>query len=208
MIKLFRKSKPLVYWNDLEIPAKIFFKYIDTSEDSLLGTAPKQLIEKAWDNIIDEYYLISKNEKIKSALDKQTKIRLLELKIQKVRDCIYALMYVVPGEMIEEKKSIQESLKKLGVKYDISKNTIDECHRILKSDIGILKNQLNMILAGIPAQKEKVKKVFEEDLSQIMRVLGFSIPADLSMYLFLSHVQTAKEISEANKKSISKKNGK
>lgn len=206
MIKLFRKSK-VIYWNNLDIPAKVFFKFIDTSDYKLLGSADKPLLEKAWDSIMDEYYLVSKNEKIKSFLDKQTKIKLLDLKIHKIRECIYALMYVVPGECVEEKKTIQEALKKLDVKYDIEKNTVDECHRILKSNIGILKNQLNMLLSAMPAQKEKIHKVFEEDLSQIMRVLGFSIPVDLSMYLFLSHVNSAKEISEANKK-LSIKNGK
>jgi len=208
MIKLFRKTKQS-YWNNLDIPAKIFFKIIDASDLSLLGNAPKIILEKAWDEIIDEYYTVSKNTKIKAYLDKQTKVKLLELKIHKIRECVFALMRVIPGELIEEKKIIQEALKKLDVKYDYTKNTVEQCHRIIKSDLGILRNQLNMILSSIPEQKEKVIKVFEEDLSQIMRVLGFSIPADLSMYLFLSHANTAKEISEANKKSITKsKNGK
>lgn len=191
-------------YTNLEIPAKLFFNIIDTSNYEVLGGENDEENAILWNSIFDEYYLLSENIKIRSIMDKQFKISIIELKIQKIKDCIYSLMYVIPPELIEEKKIIKSALKELGVKYDIDKDTVDQCHRMLKSDIGILNNQLSMLSASLPIKKEEVKRTFEDDLSSIMRVLGFSVPVDISMYLYLSHLKTVKNISESNKN----KNGK
>jgi len=195
----------MIQYNNLEIPAKMFFKIIDTSDLSLLGEDSAENQQKSWNNIFDEYFELSGNKKIKSAMDKNFKLAFLELKIRKIKDCIHALMYIIPYECIQEKQTIQGALKSLSVKYDPSKNTIDECSRILKSDIGMLKNQINIILSGIPKSKESIKRTFEDDMSSIMRVLGFSVPIDISMYLYLSHLKTVKSISESSNKK--QKNG-
>lgn len=195
----------MIKYTNLEIPAKTFFKIIDTNDLSLMGEDTPENLLNAWNIIFDEYYLISGNKKIKSAMDKRFKTAYLNLKIRLIKDCIHALMYVIPHENIEEKKIIQGSLKALNVKYDYNKNTIDECHRMLKSDIGIIKNQLNMIAVDIKAKDESIQRTFEDDLSSIMKILGFSVPVDLSMYLYLSHLKTVKAISESSKKQ--NKNG-
>lgn len=192
-------------WNDLEIPAKLYFKIIDTNDLSLLGGETTEEREQAWSKIVDEDYLVTKNTKIKSYLDRQCKIAVMELHIQAVRDHLYLLTSLSLTE--SNKKELAESLKELGVKIDVSKNIIDECHRVLKSDLGIMKNKLNMLISSEPKKQEHIKRSFESDLVAVENVLMRPLPDNVSLIYFREATKSAKEKSEANKKSV-KRNGK
>lgn len=192
-------------WQDAEIPAKLYFKILDSNDFTLLGEGTNEEREKAWSKIVDEDFEITNNQKVKSYLDKRCKIEALKLHIQAIKDQIYVLVYMPLTDKM--KSECSENLKILGCKYDIEKDIVDECHRIMKSNIGILKNQLNMLEDTVIKKSEGIKKSFEADLVAIENVLMRPLHTDVTLRYFREASKSAKSKSEANQK-LSKKNGK
>jgi len=192
-------------WDSAEIPAKIYFKIIETNDLSLLGGENDEQREKAWSKIVDEDFEISENSKIKQYLDRQCKTEYLRLNIQAIKDNMQVLLYTPTSE--SQKEELATILKELGVKIDIKKDIVEECHRVLKSDLGIMKNKLNMLIASEPKKQESIKRTFESDLVAVENILMRPLPDNVSLIYFREAVKSAKQKSEANKKSM-RKNGK
>jgi len=192
-------------WDSAEIPAKLYFKIIETNDLSLLGGESDEQREKAWSKIVDEDFDISENSKIKQYLDRQCKTEYLRLNIQAIKDNMQVLLYTPTSE--SQKEELATILKELGVKIDIKKDIVEECHRVLKSDLGIMKNKLNMLIASEPKKQESIKRTFESDLVAVENILMRPLPDNVSLIYFREAVKSAKQKSEANKKSM-RKNGK
>jgi len=192
-------------WDSAEIPAKLYFKIIETNDLSLLGGENEEQREKAWSKIVDEDFEISENSKIKQYLDRQCKTEYLRLNIQAIKDNMQVLLYTPTSE--SQKEELATILKELGVKIDIKKDIVEECHRVLKSDLGIMKNKLNMLIASEPKKQESIKRTFESDLVAVENILMRPLPDNVSLIYFREAVKSAKQKSEANKKSM-RKNGK
>jgi len=192
-------------WDSAEIPAKIYFKIIETNDLSLLGGESDEQREKAWSKIVDEDFEISENSKIKQYLDRQCKTEHLKLQIQAIKDNMQVLLYTTTSE--SQKEELATILKELGVKIDIKKDIVEECHRVLKSDLGIMKNKLNRLIASEPKKQESIKRTFESDLVAVENILMRPLPDNVSLIYFREAVKSAKQKSEANKKSM-RKNGK
>ena len=115
------------------------------------------------------------------------------------------LLYTTTSE--SQKEELATILKELGVKIDIKKDIVEECHRVLKSDLGIMKNKLNRLIASEPKKQESIKRTFESDLVAVENILMRPLPDNVSLIYFREAVKSAKQKSEANKKSM-RKNGK
>jgi len=133
------------------------------------------------------------------------KIEAIKLHIQAIKDQIYILVYLPLTEPM--RKDCIDNLKILGCKYDNTKDVIEECHKIMRSTVGIMKNQLNMLESTVNKKSENIRRSFEADLVAIENVLMRPLPNDVSLRYFREATKSAKLKSEANQKSM-RKNGK
>lgn len=208
-MRLFAKPKKqpelIPLWDSADIPAKTYFKIIETDNLLLLGGNSDEERENAWSKIVDEDFEITQNTKVKTYLDKRCKIEALNLHIQAIKDNMYVIVYLPITEAIKEE--VIRNLLDLGCKWENEKGIIDNCHRIAKSNIAILSNQVKILQDTVKQKSESIKSTFESDLVAIENVLMRPISEDVSLRYFREATKSAKAKSEANQK-ITQKNGK
>lgn len=192
-------------WDSADIPAKLYFKILETDDFTLLGGNSEEEREQAWSKIVDEDFEITKNVKVKTYLDKRCKIEALKLHIQAIKDNMYVLIYLPLTDTL--KKEIIFNLSELGCKWEDDKDIIDNCHRIAKSNIALLNNQVKMLEDTVSKKVTDIKSSFEADLIAIENVLMRQISENVSLRYFREATKSAKSKSEANQK-ITRKNGK
>lgn len=192
-------------WDSADIPAKLYFKILETDDFTLLGGNSEEERDLAWSKIVDEDFEITKNTKVKTYLDKRCKIEALKLHIQAIKDNMYVLIYLPLTQTLKD--DLISNLSELGCKWEDDKDIIDNCHRIAKSNIAILSNQVKIIEDAVSKKGTNIKTSFEADLVSIENVLMRPISENVSLRYFREATKSAKAKSEANQK-ITSKNGK
>lgn len=200
-------------YKDCDIPAKLFFKIINTGDYSLLGKGNNKQREKAFDDIMDEFYVLDNNQRIGNLYKKRVKIAMLQLKIQFITDLLIVLTRTPLKN--NERSQIIDALNGIdGVKINFLKsNDINilqaEVLRVQRSVLGSLNNQLKIeeSTEQKAVSEEKTVIKFEAELVRLSRVIGFQINPEITLREFVAYKASAIETVNQQKKQQSK-NGK
>jgi len=200
MLKIFkrkRESKPthVIFWTNCDIPAKLFFDIMHTGDYSKLGTDTPAKLEAAFDGIFDEYTTISNNLKVANYLNKNKKISDIVLQINGIEETISVIEFVPMTQAHAlECVEILNRYKAVKPKFDPkAKDILKEINRIKTSVLGILRNQLNQLIDGLPKQKEKVANEYHHEKIILQSVHGYVIPDSTSLYEWVEYIKVAKE---------------
>lgn len=214
MLKLLqrdKKPKPVIYWTDGEIPAKIFFDILFNKCLDKVGTASVEELEKAFDKIFDEYVERSGNEQIQMWYKKQCEVAKTISIIEAIELILYRICY---GELtvnerlelidalnsIEERHETDYAPAKMVVKFDINKPFFEEVHRVQTVVLGRLRTKLRAEQANEKQQEEAVKYNFEGDLVAIENVMGRSLDDNVTLRKYLEYVKSANRKVMAQRK--------
>lgn len=204
MIALFKRikqHKPVILWQDCNIPAMLFFDILNTRDYSKLGTAPIEELEKAFENIFDEYVVLDGNEKVIQWYKKQCKIAFLKFQINTIETALNAVCYI--PMTVEQRIRIIDSLNSMGspkVKFDKDKPILDEVQRVQRSVLGSIRNRLNLELSNEKKVEEQAKYSYRKDLAAVENVLGHALPEEMSLEMFLERKKSAVEKSNNQRK--------
>lgn len=199
------------YYNDLEIPVRLFFKIAEKKEtlQALIieGKPSEDKLQKAWDYIYDEYVRRLKNNKMNHTMRMQSRLALLNLRITKIEDCLKVLFITaLPKEAV---KRICLALVKLKI-FINPEEPIDE--QILQK----LQIDLNNLIIERDILAEKVEKAtegvgdftFEDTIANAEQILEYSIGETMSLGMFISRVNTAKAKAKRLKQQQQSRNRK
>lgn len=208
-LKTKRKAAPkkVIKWTDAKIPADVFFDILDTGDYTLLGTAPFEELEAVFDKIFDEYVRIDNNQKVLAWYKKMVKTRLLTNQIAIIENLLYIITFTPLNK--DERLMFIDKLNDIeGVRVNFKKDKpiMDEISRVKNVVIGSLQNRLNMEKNTEKKEKEAVKYSYKQDLAGIESILGYNMPENMSLEMFLYRKKTAQEKAKAHKNV--KKNGK
>jgi len=199
---------PLIYWHDCNIPAKLFFEVMYSSDYTKLGKASETELQAAYDVIFDEYVLLDNNDKVIQWFKKKCRVLDINTKISTINLCLHHIaMTVMTHAERKEAVDILNSIEGVRINFSLKKDPLEEISRVQTSVIGQLKNQLNQEIASEKTVNEKVKHSFENDLVSIENALERTIPDDVSLYKYIALKQSAIERSNSFKK-LHNKNGK
>lgn len=189
--------KNVEYYEDLQIPARLFFEVIETSDLNLLVIKFKHKEEKlkeAWEKIYDLYYEKRNDSKMSHVLEVQKKMRLTQYKIDIIKDALRVLITLnLPKETAQ---TICEALMKLGVKIDNSKPINEEVLNKLQIDVNNLRIQLESQAEHLKTLTSGVKSSYEDACVSIENTLERTISEDVSLSKFISLENSAKERSK------------
>lgn len=106
----------MIYDSPETIPAKVYYKILDTGKLRLLTDDPnikEEELKLVWDKIEEEYSSINKHvsKELKKVIDISKQIESLECKLQFVNLAVYYLRHVKDDELIDKLKSYGYSFK-------------------------------------------------------------------------------------------------
>ena len=183
MINFFKKAK---YWNNLEIPAKLFFERMAEDDNNLLiiqGKPKSKHLDQAWDDIFDMFFKEKKSLELGLILKTQTAIALLHYRIE-MYDMFIQVMYITLFNPEIIKKWIGE-LKKVKLRVDEKKPIREEIIRIQKYTIPQLVTDLELEIENLKKLTQGEKAKFYEMLAAIST--NFHIPESISLAMFLGY---------------------
>lgn len=189
-----------IKYTDCKIPAGVFFEILETNNFTLLGNSTPEELESVFDKIFDEYVLLENNEKVIQWYAKKQKIALIQTQICIIDNILYSICY--NHLTIEERLSQIEmlnSIKGVIVKFDADKPILDEVLRVKNVVIGSLNNRLNIELATEKKQSANVKYSYLKDLAAIENILGYNMPEDMSLEMFVHRKKTATQKAKSSK---------
>jgi len=191
------------YTNIDTIPAKTFFKILETKDYQLLKPKPKEKgLEQVFISIYDEFFIKSDNTEANEYLKLTKEIASLEYKIAYLKQALHFYFYNRTTEAMR-----MEFIEALKVGYDIVINIelpfIDEVKRVLSVEIGIIENDLSLAKTNYEKMtKKSQQKAFDYELQvvNLENVIKRSINDDITLAKYIAYEKTAKKIvSEYNK---------
>lgn len=190
-------------WQDCNIPAKLFFKVINTGDYTLLGKGKSEVLEKSFYKILDEFCIIDDNKAIIEAYQKSAKAMVTRLQIALIKEYLYHLTFVKMSKDVQDMFIDKlNSISGVVVEFSKVKPLFEEINRVETKVIGRLINQMNIDEADSDKGKKKAESNFYDELVNIINVLDMSnVNEDLSLYLFISLKKQARAKIEAIKKS-------
>jgi len=167
-----------------------------------MGTVSIEECEKAYDVISDEYFEIMPNPKLKSYLNKKSKMELLTAQMSCIRSILSIIAFTPLTEA--ERNLIIDKLNSIdGVKIKFKKDLNllkSEIERVQNSILGVLNNQLNSLKTAQPKQAEKIKYVFQGDIVRLRQALdGMHIDENISLYMYAELTKAAIDVSNQRK---------
>lgn len=199
-------------WDNCEIPAKLFYKIIDTNDQSLLvikGNPSKDLIVESWEKIYDEFFKLKNDGKLKLVLKAQLQIIKLEFQIKTIKNILYALS-VTPFTK-KERIEIIKSINTIGTNIDLKKYESlsgEESYIFLKKEI---LRTYKFVLPGINnklklergnydnlTEKKEIISSFADNCVNIENALGRAIDDNMSLEKYLSYEKSVIKLSKKN----------
>jgi len=199
-----KETKPVIYWTNCDIPAKVFFHIMHSGEFDKLGTDTSDNLETAFNIIFDEYIKLDNNTQIMDWYTQRCKVGNIRKTINMVETCLHHITFsIMTREELLEAIRVINLIKGVNVRFDINKDPLDEIIRIQQKVLGSLQNDLNFELSKEKDTKEDVKYHFEEDLVSIENVLERSVPEDMTLrkFVFLkkSAIEKSKRLAKIHK---------
>jgi hypothetical protein len=193
-------------YNSIEtIPAKVFFKTLTDKNYQNLKPKPKEKgLEAVFISIYDEFFLKSDNHEANEYLRLTKEISFLEYKIANLKQALHFYFYNQTTK--EMRMDFIQALKEgYDIEIDAEKPFIDEVHRVLTTEIGIIQNDLSIAKASFKQMTEKSQnKGFDyyEQIGALSNVLtGNSLlKEDMTLAVYISLEKLAQKVVEQNKK--------
>lgn len=185
-----RKSK--ILYSNCDIPARLFFDELMHGNITVLGKGnPNDLYEAYW-GVIDEFCDIDNNTTLRNWFHKQVKLSKLQRAISDVRTLLNPIknLVVVRCEL-EACITLINALEYPKVNFDIEKPLDEEIKRVEFQVIGILENELNMLMPEQTEKKKEIIKDFSDRLVAVENALGRQIDDNVSLRKFISLEKSA-----------------
>ena len=184
----------MTYYNDLKIPAFLFFEIAESEDLSKLvisGNVDQELLEKAWEAIYDLYYARTDDTRMRNTMEAKKSIALLKMKIDIVYNSLHVLSLVDLTDAHVD--LIITKLKSIGINLDKSDNLSSSILQTLQIDLVNLKAQLASDLDKYNAISKEVGSTFTDDLVSLENVLERTISEDVSLAKYISLKKSAKD---------------
>lgn len=197
----------IVMYKDCDIPAKLFFKVINTSDYTLLGEGTPEEQEQAFNDIFDEYYILDGNKQVEASFKKSNRLALLRMNKSFIDSILHAITFV-PMTKEERIELIQtlNSTELIKPPFNVDKPILDEIKRVqIKSKA--IGNLIRYELSGEKKTDTNVKSSFEKEVVSIENILGRGIENnDLTLRKYVELKKSA--IEKVNNQKKQQKNGK
>ena len=191
------------------IPARVFFTILETKNYQLLRPKPREKgLKSVFISIYDEFFLKSDNEEAKEYLRLTNEINYLNYKISSLKQSLHFYFYNRTTEKmrIDFANALKEGF---GIELDLSVPFIDEVHRVLNIEIGIIQNDLS--IAQIEFDN-MVKRSKGKDFDYFDAIVGFAnvlpnnsmIREEMTLSTYIALEKAAKKVvSQQQTKKVS-----
>jgi len=187
------------------IPAPVFFKILKDKNYQNLKPKPKEKgLEAVFMAIHDDFFLKSDNHEANEYLRLIKEIAFLEYKIANLKQALHFYFYNKTTEQM--RLDFIDALKKgYGIVINKEVPFIEEVHRVLTTEIGIINNDLSIAKIEFEAMTKKSEsKGFDyyEQIGVLSTVLtGNSLlKENMTLAVYIALEKEAKRVSELNNK--------
>lgn len=159
-------------------------------------------LEKVFISIYDDFFVKSDNAEATEYLRLTNEIAMFEYKIAYLKQALHFYLYNTTTK--EMRIDFIEALK-VGYDIEIDFNLpfIDEVHRVLSSDIGMIENELSMAKINYKAMTQVSKSKafdYESQIVSIENVIKRSISDDITLSKYIAYEKSAEKIISNSKK--------
>lgn len=178
---------------DLDIPAKLFFKILNTNDYYLLGFDTEAENKHAFEQIFDEYHALTQSGKLKNDIELKKQIALLNYKIEVIETTLYVLLNFPMTK--DQRQDIIVNLHSIGVTITPENNMVEQINKIAEVSLGSMKTKLKILVDQYDkrSKTKEVKTTFEKMLVNIENVLNRTIDEAITMRKFLALQESANE---------------
>ena len=195
------KVKKTKYWNNLRIPAYLFFEILESSDLRLLvikGEPNKNELEKAFEKIFDLYFEAKNDGKLRLILKTKKTIIKLYRKIGIIEAVVMSLVqFSFPKDKVKE---LIDNLRKGGININEDLDLDKELLRVLQNDLAGLRTHLALEEHNLKELSKGEKSSFEDSIVALEGVFNFAIDEKVSLAKYLSYQRSATKKVKASKK--------
>mgnify|MGYP001828985291 CR=1 FL=1 len=182
-------SKNAEIWNDLQIPARVFFDVLHTSDLQKLkkteGKASEAELLEAWDGLFDSYYEAKNDGTMKQVMRSQKKMLVLYRKIGQLRQYLHILAFTpIPPE--ELKNLDFEGLAKLGCKIDPEGDILAQIKRHLDTTIPQMETQYRLEKAALDSLTSGERQSFEDNCV-VIEGFGYKVDENVTLGRYIAY---------------------